>query len=83
MDVNGGGVPIQRGKVDSSHKYVAFLVFNATWGAGFLGNSLKLRCSVGIIGLELCGSVSGKVSKRAEMPFMKLNGKSRLVVHSL
>ena len=26
------------GKVDSSRKYVAFLVFNATWGAGFLGN---------------------------------------------
>jgi hypothetical protein len=38
MEVNGGGVPIQREKADSSRKYVAFLVFNATWGAGFLGN---------------------------------------------
>jgi len=41
---------------------------------------LKLRCRVGIIGLELYRSVSGKVSKRAEMPFMKLNGKFRIIL---
>ena len=49
IEVNSDGVPIQREKVDSSRKYVAFLVFNAAWGAGFLGNLLKLRCSVSII----------------------------------
>jgi len=61
--------------VDSSRKYVAFLVFDATWGAGFLGNSLKLRFSFGIIGPELYRSASKRVSKRAEMPLMKLNRK--------
>ena len=59
---------------------MAFLVFNATWGAGFLGNSLKLRFSFGIIGLELYTSVLEKVSKRAQMPFMTLNGKSEIQV---
>ncbi len=39
---------------------------------------LKLRCNLGIIQLELYRSASKKVSKRAEMPFMKLNGKSQL-----
>ena len=58
----------------SSGKYVALLVFNATWDAGFLGSSLKLRCSLGIMGLELYRGVSGKVSKRAGAPFIKLNG---------
>lgn len=38
MVVNVGGAPIQREKEDSSRKYVAFPVFNATRGAGFLGN---------------------------------------------
>lgn len=38
MVVNVGGVPIQREKEDSSRKYAAFPVFNATRGAGFLGN---------------------------------------------
>ena len=38
MEVNGGGVPIQRKKEDSSRKYVAFPVFNTTRGGGFLGN---------------------------------------------
>jgi len=46
--------------------------------AGFLRNSLKLRRSYGIIGLDLLRSVSQKVSKRAEMPFTKLNGKYQL-----
>ena len=64
-------------EVDSSRKYVAFLVFNAE----FLGKSLKLGCSFDIIGLELYRSVSRKVSKRAEMPFVKLNGKSRVRRH--
>ena len=45
---------------------------------GFLGNSLKLRLGFGIIGLEFYWSASGKVSKRAELLFMKVNGKSRL-----
>ncbi len=35
-----------------------------------------MRCSVGIIVLDLYSSVSEKVSKRAEIPFMKVNGKS-------
>jgi len=35
MEVNGGGVPIQRAKVDSSRKYVAFLAFDATWVLDF------------------------------------------------
>lgn len=78
MEVNGGGLPIQWEKVDSSHKYLAFLVFNATWRGEFAGKLLKLRCSFGIIGLELYRSVSGRVSKRAEMPFMKSNGKCQL-----
>ena len=69
-------MPIQREKVDSSRKYMAFLVFNATWRAEFLAKLLNLGCSVGIIGVELYGSVSGKVPKRAEMPFVKVNGKS-------
>jgi hypothetical protein len=58
---------------------VAFLVFDATWGAGFLGNLLKLRCKFGIIGLELYRSVPGKVSRRPEMPLVKLNGKCRII----
>jgi len=29
MEVNGGGVSIQREKVDSSSKFPAFFVFNA------------------------------------------------------
>lgn len=32
-----------------------------------------------MIGLELDRSVSGKESKRAEMQFMKINGKSELM----
>ena len=58
MVVNGAGVPIRRGKGDSSRKYVAFLVFDATWYAGFLRNSLKLQCGFGIITLELYRSAS-------------------------
>ena len=58
MEVNGGGVPIQREKVDSSRKYMAFLVVNATRGAGFLRNSLKLQCSFGIMEFELYRSAS-------------------------
>jgi len=43
----------------------AFLVFNATWDDEFLGKSLKLGCSFGIIGLDLCRIVSEVVSKLA------------------
>jgi len=64
--------------VDSSHKYVAFLVCNLTWRPESLGNSLQLRCSFGIIGLELNRNFSGKMSKHPEMIFMKVNGKSQL-----
>jgi len=71
-------MPIKWGKADSSRKYPAFLVFNAAQAAGYLRNSLKLRRSFAIIGLEFHWSVSGKLSKRAEMPFMKLKGKSGL-----
>ena len=57
------------GKMDSSHKYVAFLVCNATWRPEFLGNSLKLRCHFGVMEPESNRSLSEKMSKRAEMPF--------------
>jgi hypothetical protein len=40
---------------------------------------LKLRCSFGIIRLEFHWSASGKVSKRAEMAFLKVNGKSEII----
>jgi len=43
MEGNGGGVPKQWEKVGSSRKYLAFLVFNATWRAEFVGKLLKLR----------------------------------------
>ena len=43
------------------------------------GNYWNCDVVFGIIGLELDRSVSGEVSKRAEMPFMKLNGKSQLI----
>ena len=38
----------------------------------------KFRCNSGIIGLELNRSVSEKMCKRAEMPFMKVNGESEI-----
>jgi hypothetical protein len=44
--------------------------------AEFVGKLLKSRCSYGIIELELYGTVSEKVWKRAEILFVKLNGKS-------
>ena len=56
---------------DSRRKCLVFLVFVATWHAEPAGKLLKLRCSFGIIGLELYRNVSEKESKRAEMPFMK------------
>jgi hypothetical protein len=61
MKVKGAGVPIQRGKVGVRRKYPAFLVFNGTYRAGFLRNSLKLRRGFGIIGRESHWSASGKV----------------------
>jgi len=44
---------------------------------------LKLRCNFGIIVLEFYRSISGKVSKRAEMPFKDLNVKKpmRTIIH--
>jgi len=53
-------------------------MFNPALAAGFLRNSLKLRRSFVIIGFDFYWSASRKVSKRAEMPFMKSNGKSQL-----
>ena len=38
---------------------------------------MKFRCFFGIIEFELNRSVSGEVTKRAEMMFIKPNGKSR------
>ena len=46
--------------------------------SGFLRNLLILRHSYSIIGLDLLRSASGRMSKRAEMPCMKLNGKCEL-----
>jgi hypothetical protein len=45
----------------------------------FLRNSLKRRLGFGIIGRGFYWSASGKVSKRAEMAFMELNGKCELI----
>jgi len=73
-------VPIQRGKVRFRRKYPVFLVFNGTYRAGLLRNSLKLRRGFGIIGREFYWSESGKLSRRAEMPFMKSNGKSEFIL---
>jgi hypothetical protein len=57
---------------------MASFVFNGVWAGGFLRNSLKRRLGFGVIGLEFYWSVSGKLSKRAEMPFLKVNGKSEV-----
>jgi hypothetical protein len=46
--------------VDSSHKYVAFLVCNAMQCLEFLGDLLKLQCSFGTMGLGLNWGVSKK-----------------------
>ena len=78
MEVNSGCMPIQRAEADSSREYAAFLVFNGVWAGGFLRNSLKLRLGFGIIALEFHWSASGKVSKRAKMPFLNSNGKCEL-----
>jgi hypothetical protein len=61
MEVNCGCLPIQWEKADSSRKYAAFLVSNPAQAAGFLRNSLKLRRSFAIVGLEFHWSASGKV----------------------
>ena len=61
MQVKGAGVPIQQGKEGVRRKYSAFLVFNGTYRAGSLKNSLKLRRGFGIIDLEFHWSASGKV----------------------
>jgi hypothetical protein len=79
MEVNGGCVPIQWERTDSSRKYPAFLVLNPAQVAGFLRNSLKLRRSFAIIGLEFHWNALGKVLKSAEMPLMKANGKSEFI----
>jgi hypothetical protein len=42
MEVNSSGMPIQMVKVDSSRKYVVYLVFDVKCGTGYLGNLLKL-----------------------------------------
>lgn len=65
-------------KVGSSHKYVAFPVFFATWDAEPAGKLLTMRENLSIIGLGLRRSASKKVSKHAGAPFMKLNEKSRI-----
>ena len=85
MEGNGGSVPTQWEEVDSSRKYVAFLMCNATWPPVFFGNSLKLGCNFGIMGLRSNRSVSGNVFKRSGMLSVKSNGKSQLIgleIHS-
>lgn len=51
--------------------------------AEFLENKLKLRCSCGIICLQLYGSITGKVPKHTEMPIMTLNGKSVIIFNMI
>jgi len=64
--------------VDAFHKKVAFLMYNATWRSVFFGNLPKLRCHSGIMEAALNKSVSEKMSICAEMPFLKVNGKSEM-----
>jgi hypothetical protein len=52
---------MQSEKVDSSGKYVVFLVFNATYRAEYVEKSLRLRLSFVIMGLEFHWSASGKM----------------------
>ena len=56
------------------------LDFNGRLKLDFHGKSLTLRCCFGIMGLGLNRRFSRRVSKRAEMPFMKSNGKCQLLV---
>jgi len=58
--------------------WVAIFVFSGTQAGKFPRNLLKLRRGFGIIGREFHRSASGKVSKRKETAFVKLNGKSEL-----
>jgi len=69
------------GKREFPRKYPAFLVFNVTYRAGFLRNSLTRRLGFRIIGLEFHWSASENVSTRAEMPFLKVNGKSEFMAN--
>jgi hypothetical protein len=55
---NGGCMPAEWEAVDFFHKYVLFLVCNATWRPRFSANLLQLRCSFGTMGLGLNGGVS-------------------------
>jgi len=43
MEGNADGLAIQWEAVDSSRKYLALLVFYATWRGEFAGKLLKLR----------------------------------------
>ena len=47
--------PSDTGEPNSSGKFMTFLVFNATWRAESAGKLLKLRCSLGITGLNCTG----------------------------
>jgi len=60
-EVNGGWMPIQWEKADSSLKYAAFLVFNPALAAGFLRNSLELGRGFVIVGFEFHWSASGRM----------------------
>lgn len=59
--------------MDTSYKYVPFLMCNVTWCIEFFRNILKLQHNFGIIGFLLDRSFSGKVLKREEILFN--NGK--------
>jgi hypothetical protein len=52
---------------------------NATWRPVFFGNLLKLRCNFDIIEPEFDRSTSEKMSKRVDIQFLKVNGKSWLL----
>ena len=66
---------IQWGKADPHANTRLFLCLSPYRLPGFLRNSLKLRRIFATIGLEFHWSASGKVLRRAEMPFMKSNAK--------
>ncbi len=60
--------------MDAFHPWAAFLMYSATCRPIFFGNSLKLRCHFVTIEPELNRSVSEKMSKRAEIPFLNVKG---------
>ena len=78
MGGDGGGVSTSWERMDAFHPWVAFLMDHATGRPILIGNLLKMRCDFGIMILEFSRSISEKMSVRAKIPFVKLNGKCQV-----